>query len=309
VGTADEGTVVIEVGLNETESKDLNPNIPYGPDEIAASAIEAARAGAAIIHYHARTPDGTQAFTDPEPSRRALEAIAREVDVLAYPSYREANLDHVWALSDDPPEGVAFQLSPFDVVQHVRRAAWDASRNEFSVISYGPGDQQDRPTYPPELDEFVRRGLVPNIAIFDSGDLRWVVLAVRAGLLRQPVNLKLFFSERWVSMNDPTVQVLDFLLSQIPATVDAEVIVVPYSMESPEGCERLWRAALERGLGVRAGIGDCPRAFPTQTNGDLVRRVADLAAEYGRTPASAEEVRVRCGLEPAPAPSRGGAKR
>lgn len=294
---ADEGKVVIEVGLNETAWKDDNPTVPYDAGEIARSAIGAAREGAAIIHYHARTPEGAQAFTDDDLSRRALEAIAREVDVLAYPSYREARLDHVWALSDRPPEGFTFQLSPFDVVQHVRRASWDESRKQFGVITYGrPGEEPERPPYPPELDEFKRRGLVPNIAIFDSGDLRWAVLAARAGLLDQPLNLKLFFSERWVSMNDPSSAVLDFLLSQIPGEVDFEAIVVPYAMESAQRCEVLWLAALERGLGVRAGIGDCPRAFPTETNADLVGRVVALAAEHGRKPASANDVRARCGL-------------
>ncbi|MGH2727563.1 MAG: 3-keto-5-aminohexanoate cleavage protein, partial [Actinomycetota bacterium] len=294
---ADQTKVAIEVGLNETERKAANPNIPYGPGEIAASAIEAARAGGAIIHYHARTETGDQAFTDPEPSRRALEAIAREVDVLAYPSYREARLEHVWALSDDPPAGFAFQMSPFDVVQHVRRASWDEATKTFGVITYGPTDEAgSRPAYPPELDEFVTRGLVPNIAIFNSGDLRWTVLAARAGLLKQPLNLKLFFSERWVSMNAPTTRVLDFLIGEIPTEIDYEAIVVPYAMDGAKACEGLWNAALERGLGVRVGIGDCPRAFPTATNAELVHRVAELAGKHGRTSATANEVRVRCGL-------------
>jgi len=294
---AHEGKVVIEVGLNETAWKHDNPNIPYDAEEIARSAIDAAREGAAIIHYHARTPDGAQAFTDDDISRRALEAIAREVDVLAYPSYREARLDHVWALSDRPPAGFAFQLSPFDVVQHVKRAAWDEAAKTFGVITYGrPGEEPERPPYPPELDEFKRRGLVPNIAIFDSGDLRWTVLAARAGVLQQPLNLKLFFSERWVSMNHPSEDVLDFLVSQIPEEIDHETIVVPYAMENPERCDALWDAALARGLGVRAGIGDSPRAFPIETNADLVRRVVELAAKHGRVPATPDDVRRRCGL-------------
>ena len=193
--------------------------------------------------------------------------------------------------------GFAFQMSPFDVVQHVRRASWDEATKSFGVITYGPADDAaGRPSYPPELDEFVKRGLVPNIAIFASGDLRWAVLAARAGVLRQPLNLKLFFSDRWVSMNAPTTAVLNFLLGEIPAEVDYEAIVVPDAMESAESCERLWNAAFERGLGVRAGIGDCPRAFPTATNEELVRRVVALSATYGRTPATPNEVRIRCGL-------------
>ena len=302
---ADQGKVVIEVGLNETEWKDRNPNLPYGPDEIAASAIDAAHVGAAIIHYHARTDDGEQAWVDDELSRRALAAVAREVDVLAYPSYHDARLDHVWALSDRPPVGFAFQFSPFDPVQHVRRAAWDAASDSFTVVNYSrQAGQPDRPPYPPELDEFTRRGLVPNIAIFSSADIRWTVVAARAGLLRQPLNLKFFFSDRWLAQNEPATDVLDFLMARIPADVDYEAIVVPYAMESPDRCAILWNAAIERGLGVRAGIGDCPRAFPSETNADLVKRVVAIAAEHGRSPVTAAEVRDRCGLQPAEAAVR-----
>ena len=36
-----------------------NPNIPYTPEEIAESSIEAARAGATVVHLHVREDDGT----------------------------------------------------------------------------------------------------------------------------------------------------------------------------------------------------------------------------------------------------------
>lgn len=39
--------------------REQNPNLPISPSEIAASALEAADAGAAIVHLHVRNPDGT----------------------------------------------------------------------------------------------------------------------------------------------------------------------------------------------------------------------------------------------------------
>ena len=46
--------LIIEVAINELASKRDNPNIPYSLDEVVDDAIACARAGAAIVHLHAR---------------------------------------------------------------------------------------------------------------------------------------------------------------------------------------------------------------------------------------------------------------
>jgi hypothetical protein len=125
--------------------------------------------------------------------------------------------------------------------------------------------------------------------------MRWVALAARIGILRQPVNIKLFFSDRWVSNNDPDPDVIDFLISRIPDGIDHETIVVPYAMSSAERCQQLWERALDRGLGIRVGIGDCPLAFPTATNAEMVDRAVDLITSRGLTPATQADLRGRVG--------------
>jgi len=40
-------------------NKKMNPNVPEQPDEIAQSAYDCYNEGAAIVHIHARNPDGT----------------------------------------------------------------------------------------------------------------------------------------------------------------------------------------------------------------------------------------------------------
>ena len=42
--------------------KEANPNLPEQPDEIVAQGVAAWRAGAAILHVHARNPDGTNTW-------------------------------------------------------------------------------------------------------------------------------------------------------------------------------------------------------------------------------------------------------
>ena len=60
MGLADEGTVIVEVGQNEFTTKAQNPNVPYGPEEVAADAVACAAAGAAVVHFHARDGGGEQ---------------------------------------------------------------------------------------------------------------------------------------------------------------------------------------------------------------------------------------------------------
>ncbi|MGW8815588.1 3-keto-5-aminohexanoate cleavage protein [Gordonia terrae] len=292
----DEGKVYLEVGVNEVVSKDDNPNVPYSAAEVAENIVDCVRRGATAVHYHARHPDGLQAWTDDTVSREILSTAARDVDVLAYPSYVRS-LEHIWALAANPPEGTRLLLAPFDPVQHIKRVLWVEDEQRFGVVSFGPEDpNNDRPPYPPELDRFAELGLIPNIAVFNAADLRWVVLAARAGVLRQPLNVKFFFSDRWVSNNEPDPDVIDFLLSRIPSDIDHESVVVPYAMSSAERCERLWERALDRGLGIRVGVGDSPLAFPTATNGDMVDHATELITARGLTPATPADLRARVGV-------------
>ncbi|MGV0577834.1 3-keto-5-aminohexanoate cleavage protein [Mycolicibacterium elephantis] len=291
----DDGKVYLEVGVNEVVSKDDNPNVPYGAEETARDVVECIEHGATVVHFHARYDDGKQAWVDDEVSRTVLSTAACAVDPLAYPSYH-GSLEHIWALAQRPPAGTRLLLAPFDPVQHVKRVLWLEEENRFGVVSFGSDDPNNsNPPYPPELDRFAALGLVPNIAVFNTADMRWVMLAARIGVLRQPLNIKLFFSDRWVSNNDPDPDVIDFLLSRIPAGIDHETVVVPYAMSSAQRCELLWERALDRGLGIRVGIGDCPWAFPTATNAEMVDRAVDLITRRGLTPATQADLRQRVG--------------
>jgi uncharacterized protein (DUF849 family)/ferredoxin len=289
----DDDRVYLEVGLNEDVSKDENPNVPYGAEETARDVVDCIHHGASVIHYHARYDDGRQAATDDEVSRAVLTTAARDVDPLAYPGY-VGSLEHIWALAERPPVGTGLLLAPFDPAQHVKHVLWLEDENQFEVVDFGAdAPNGSPPPYPPELDRFTKLGLVPSIAVFNAVDLRWVILAARIGILRQPLEIKLFFSDRWVSNNDPDPDVLDFLVSRIPKWIDHEIVVVPYAMSSAERCQELWEHALDRGLGIRVGIGDCPLAFRTATNAEMVDRAVGLITKRGLTPATQDDVRAR----------------
>lgn len=59
----------------------LSPYLPASPEQIAQQAIDAARAGAAVVHIHARRDDGMP-VGDFETFRQILSAIKKEVNVV-----------------------------------------------------------------------------------------------------------------------------------------------------------------------------------------------------------------------------------
>ena len=60
----------------------MSPHLPLTADEIASDSIEAAEAGAAIIHLHARDPSNGRPSADPEHFRAFLPRIKAECDAV-----------------------------------------------------------------------------------------------------------------------------------------------------------------------------------------------------------------------------------
>lgn len=57
--------LIIEGALHELVSKGTNPNVPYGPGEVAADTAACVAAGMSLLHFHARDPEsGEQRWTD-----------------------------------------------------------------------------------------------------------------------------------------------------------------------------------------------------------------------------------------------------
>ena len=68
-------------GAGDTAGR--SPLVPVTPDQIAAAAIEAARAGAAIAHIHVRDPETGRGARDPRLYREVVERVrAADVDVV-----------------------------------------------------------------------------------------------------------------------------------------------------------------------------------------------------------------------------------
>lgn len=60
----------------------MSPYLPVAPEEIAAAAIEAAEAGASILHLHARDPESGRPSSDIDVFRRFLSPIKAATDAV-----------------------------------------------------------------------------------------------------------------------------------------------------------------------------------------------------------------------------------
>lgn len=295
--------VLIEVGLNEAVTPDVHPRVPRSPAECAADARRCTDAGAAIVHWHAVGPDGTARLADAYLYGEALDAM--DGCVLAYPSYPtevpdtvEARLAHCLALRARN----GLELGPIDVAT-VNLVLWDAASGTVGPIeSLGELDviRNSVPFVTAALQRYREVGLVPTLAAFDVGSTRTIAALAGSGLVAQPVLVKIFLWGAPAIGPEPSVEALDLHLRQLPASIDVEWILVPYNIADRSLLEALSRAALERGGGVRLGIGDNPVAFAELDNAGVVELATAWARDAGRPVASADDARVRLGTSRPP---------
>ena len=80
---AAQGKVIITCAVTGSiHTPTMSPYLPVTPDEIAEAAVGAARAGAAIVHLHARNPRDGSPTQDPEVFRQFLPKIKAACDVV-----------------------------------------------------------------------------------------------------------------------------------------------------------------------------------------------------------------------------------
>ncbi|HEV8297364.1 MAG TPA: 3-keto-5-aminohexanoate cleavage protein [Acidimicrobiales bacterium] len=285
--------VIVEAAINEGAMRDAHPGVPYSATECANAGLRCHAAGATIVHWHARDArTGAMRAGDTETYAAAF-APMRAANVLAYPTYPSDPVDdahqrlaHCFALAREH----GLEMGPLDL-------------GTVPLVNWMHGELHGRGTLANPYAFLVEAaatyralGVAMNLSSFDLGSTRLAVRMARAGVLPQPLLLKIYLSSTWLIGPEPTELGLDMHLDQLPDDVDVEWILVPFRLEDGVLYERLVRHALERGGGVRVGLGDNAELFPGRSNESLVEEVTEWAASPGRPIASADELRTRLGL-------------
>jgi 3-keto-5-aminohexanoate cleavage enzyme len=268
--------VVINAALTGAVlTKADTPHLPVSFEEVATAAREARDAGAAIVHLHARKPDGTNS-TDPADFIEMVRAV------------RAACPDLI----------VCCSLSGRYVPDVDARAAGLAARPELASLTVGSMNFANGPSInaPATIRELARRiqeaEAVPELEIFEPGFAHMASVMAERGELKPPFYANIILGALGASP-------LDFLglgniLRLLPAgTTWSLGGLGRYQLDAT-------LMALAGGGHLRVGIEDnihLDRARTIlATNGQLVERAANLAVQVGRTPATPAEARAILGL-------------
>ncbi|HSR24119.1 MAG TPA: 3-keto-5-aminohexanoate cleavage protein [Candidatus Eisenbacteria bacterium] len=268
------------------------PAIPYTPVEIAEEARRAAEAGAAIVHIHARGPDGSptwsrETFAEIQAEVRARTRVIVNFSTGAVGIPAEERIAHIRELR---PEMAALNMGSMNyAIYSERRKAFHHDHvfaNPFSDIRFF-------------LQTMNEAGVRPEMECFDCGHVGNTAPLIDMGVLRPPYQFSLVMG---VLGGIPgTTRNLVHQVGSLPERSHWQVIGI--------GLDQWPLVAAAVGLGgnVRVGLEDnfyLEAGRMAASNGELVEKAVVMCREQGREVASIAEAREQLEL-PSPSPSEG----
>jgi 3-keto-5-aminohexanoate cleavage enzyme len=251
-----------------------NPNQPVTREQVIDAAVGAARAGASVVHVHARTRDG-EMTQSPEDYRAIAQAVRAQVD------------DVLLSFTTGGQLG-----TPVAASQRSLEAGPELASVLCGSMNFGAGGDllQSSPALSTELVERMRAlGVVPEYECFDAG------MAVTAAELA-----------RQASGAPGLMHLLLGVLGGAPAspsmvTLFCELVPdgVPWMLTSIPRHFPMMALALALGGHVRTGLEDVVYVAPgeyAQSNAQLVTRARALCEAAGRPPATPAQAREILGV-------------
>ena len=280
-------------GAGDTAGK--NKAVPVTPTQIAAAAVEAANAGATVVHCHVRDPQTGKGSRDPALYRELMECIrASSVDVIVnLTAGMGGDLDI--GAGEKPLEfGPDTDLvGPLTRLVHVEELLPDICTLDCGTLNFGDGDLIYVST-PAALRVGAKRitelGVKAELEIFDTGHLWFSNQMIKEGLLIDPL-FQLCLGIPWGAPADTTT--MKAMVDNLPSGVTWSGFGIG-RMQMPMAAQ-----AMLLGGNVRVGLEDnlwLDKGVPA-TNGSLVERVVQLIHCMGGRPMTPAEGRVKMGLK------------
>lgn len=278
-------------------TQDRSPHVPRSPKEIAQSAIEAAKAGAAVVHCHVRDPE-TGA-----PSRK-LEYYREVTDRI-----RDAEVDVVLNLTAGMGGDIVFGgvEAPFPVneaatdmigaterMAHIVECLPEICTLDCGTMNFAEADYV-MTNFPGMLRTMGQMmtdlGVKPEIEAFDTGHLWFATQLVKEGILTSPALVQLCMGVPWGAPND--LNTFMAMVNNVPhdwhwSAFSLGRDQMPYVA-----------AAVLAGGNVRVGLED--NLFLDKgvlaTNAQLVERSVTIIENMGAKVIGPNEVRQKLGLQ------------
>ncbi|OCP09323.1 MULTISPECIES: 3-keto-5-aminohexanoate cleavage protein [unclassified Ensifer] len=281
-------------GSGDTVSK--SSHVPITPKQIAAAAVEAAKAGAAVVHCHVRDPE-TGA-----PSRR-LDLYREVTDRI-----RSADVDMVLNLTAGMGGDLIFGNveSPLPLsekgtdmagaterVAHVAECLPEICTLDCGTMNFSLGDYVMTNT-PSMLREMARQmtalGVRPEIEAFDTGHLWFAKQLVEEGLIEDPVLIQLCMGIPWGAPDD--LNTFMAMVNNVPANWTFSAFSIGRNALAYPA------AAILAGGNVRVGLEDNLYIGKGQlaTNGQLVEKAVGVIEGMGAKIIGPKEVREKLKL-------------
>ena len=277
-------------------TQDRSPHVPRAPAEIAASAIDAAKAGAAIVHVHVRDPATGAPSRDVALFREVTERIRdAEVDVvLNLTAGMGGDLTFGGTEAPLPPDPAGTDMAgATERLAHIRVCLPEICTLDCGTMNFAEADYVMTNT-PGMLRAMAAQmtalGVLPEIEAFDTGHLWFATELVAEGVLKAPALAQLCMGVKWGAPDDLATFLA--MVGAIPAgwTWSAFSLgrhQMPYVAASVLAGGNV-RVGLEDNLYLDRGV--------LATNAQLVERAVGIVERLGARVIGPDEVRARLGL-------------
>ena len=277
------------------DTVDKHPAIPVTPTQIAAAAVEAAKAGATVVHCHVRDPDTGKGSRDPALYREVVARIRDSgVDIIVNLTAGMGGDLEIGAGETPLAFGPATDLvGPLARLVHVEELLPDICTLDCGTLNFGDGDIIYVST-PAALRAGAKRitelGVKAELEIFDTGHLWFANQMIKEGLLRDPL-FQLCLGIPWGAPADTTT--MKAMVDNLPSGATWAGFGIG-RMQMPMAAQ-----AVLLGGHVRVGLEDnlwLDKGVPA-SNGSLVERVIKLIECMGARPMSPAAGRAKMGLK------------
>ena len=278
-------------------TQERSPHVPRSPKEIAASAIEAAKAGAAIVHCHVRDPETG------EPSRRV--DLYREVTERIRESDTDVVINLTGGMGGDLVLGSADAPLPFDEaatdmgsaadrIQHVAECLPEICTLDCGTMNFAEADyvMTNTPGMLRAMGSMMTDlGVRVEIEAFDTGHLWFAKQLAEEGVLQSPMLVQLCMGIPWGAPDD-----LNTFMAMV-ANVPNDWHFSAFSLGRNE--MPYVAAAVLAGGNVRVGLEDnlYLEKGVLATNAGLVERAVTIIEAMGATVMTPAAVREKLQLK------------
>lgn len=276
-------------------TQDKSPHVPRSPEQIANSAIEAARAGAAVVHCHVRDPYSGEPRRDVDLFKELTERIrAADVDVVLNLTAGVGG-DMVMGPADAPlPLQSGTDIAnAAERVEHIRICRPEICTLDCGTMNFAESDyvMTNTPGMLRAMGTLMTQfGVKPEIEAFDTGHLWLAKQLVSEGVLLDDALVQCCMGVPWGAPDD--LNTLMAMVNNIPDNWTWSAFSLgrnqmPYVA-----------ASVLAGGNVRVGLEDnlmLSKGVPA-TNAQLVERAATIINSLGASVIGPEEVRKRLKL-------------